>query len=123
MKELKESMHNVERKYGIYPLVEHRIHQEDMVDDFNRKGFAGVVGHVNYDYDYPNNEAAWGKVKESFRKFLDNGMEGMIYDEFGYPSGTARGVVLENHPLAPEAAAQHILASMNAKDCAVILEK
>ena len=98
MKELKESMHNVERKYGIYPLVEYRIHQEDMVDDFNRKGFAGVVGHVNYDYDYPNNEAAWEKVKESFHRFLDNGMEGMIYDEFGYPSGTARGVVLENHP-------------------------
>ena len=98
MENLKESIRNVDRRYGIYPLIEDRMLLDGKAEEFVKKGFGGVVGNLEYDGAFPYNEEAWTKVKENFQKFISHGMEGIIYDEYGYPSGTARGTVLDNHP-------------------------
>ena len=98
MVELKESMKQAERKYAISPLIESRIHQAGLAERYKKEGYAGATGTVEYTPEFPNDANAWGKMKKAFEEFIQDGMEIIVYDEYGYPSGTARGVVPESNP-------------------------
>jgi len=66
----------------------------DKLDDL---GFAGVVGNVPYGPGYPNDAGEWELTEKSFRNIISRGMTTWIYDEKGYPSGTAGGVVVDEN--------------------------
>lgn len=67
-------------------------------DWIDRCGFAGVVGNVPYGDRYPDDDSEWTATETGIRGYIKRGMKVWIYDEKGYPSGTAGGVVTERHP-------------------------
>ena len=95
---LKREMKNADLKYAISPLIESRIHQAGLAKKYKQEGYAGATATVEYTPEFPNDEKAWERMKNSFEEFIQEGMEVIVYDEYGYPSGTARGVVPESNP-------------------------
>jgi len=61
------------------------------------QGFGGVVCNVAFD-DYLNGEAQWAAFQRAVRRAREAGMVLWLYDERGYPSATAGGQVLRDHP-------------------------
>lgn len=99
MKIEKEQFLHPDRKYAIYPIVHQGIvAKAENAAEMAEAGFAGVVGNINYTEDFPHNEEEWDKVAAAYRKFADQGMHTWIYDEKGYPSGSAGGAVLDERP-------------------------
>ncbi len=87
------------KEYGIYPIIHDGMEQYQNVIDYHQEcGFAGTVANVSYRENYPNEQKAWDDFNTGCRKYFDRGMKVWIYDEKGYPSGTAGGAVLERHP-------------------------
>lgn len=68
------------------------------LDNLESKGFGGFVGNANFGNGYVDsstNLAAFvGLVAETKKR----GLRVWLYDEPGYPSGTAGGAVTKNHP-------------------------
>lgn len=96
---LKKEFENPDRRYAIYPIVHDRLGPNPDYDYYDRCGFAGVVSNVHYSRgSFPDNRADWDRVEADFRNFISRGMHTWIYDEEGYPSGTAGGYVTEEHP-------------------------
>lgn len=104
---LSETFKNPDRRYAIYPIIHGRIVTDPKFDDYEKCGFAGVVGNVDYTtasptdstrHGFPNDEETWQKTAQGFREFARRGMNTWIYDEKGYPSGTAGGYVTERYP-------------------------
>ncbi len=60
-------------------------------------GFGGVVANIAFS-NYLNSAEAWQDVKCLVDKAHEQGMPVWIYDERGYPSGTAGGRTLAGHP-------------------------
>lgn len=89
-----------DRRYAIYQIIHDKIatEPEKKLQFVQEYGFAGVVGNVDYTVDFPDNEAAWERTEQGFRRFGEAGLHTWIYDEKGYPSGTAGGAVLDRHP-------------------------
>ena len=84
------------------PIWHHWSHDADDcrrgLDALERRGFGGFVGNANFDNGYLQSadnitNFVW-LVGEARRR----GMRVWIYDEPGYPSGTAGGLVTSNHP-------------------------
>lgn len=98
MFDLKKEMKNADLKYAISPLIESRIQQAGLAKKYKQEGYAGATGTVEYTPEFPNDKKAWEKMKNSFEEFIQEGMDIIVYDEYGYPSGTARGVVPESNP-------------------------
>jgi len=95
----KKEFKNPPRRYGVYPIIHQRISDAGtLVDAHDRQGFGGIVANLDYTPDFPHNEAEWDKAVNGFRTYIDRGMGAWIYDEKGYPSGTAGGAVLEENP-------------------------
>lgn len=87
------------REYGVYPIIHSNIADAaQYVDAHERQGFGGVVGNLRYTPDFPDNMAEWDAAVNGLRAYIDRGMKTWIYDEKGYPSGTAGGAVLEQNP-------------------------
>ena len=63
----------------------------------NDLGIGGIVVNVGYD-DYLDNRDAWHRFLVGVRSAVELGLRIWIYDENGYPSGTAGGKVLRGHP-------------------------
>lgn len=88
-----------DRRYAIYP-----IHHDGIIasaqraDDLLACGFAGIVGNLPYTEDFPNNEQAWSNTEAACRTLIGKGMHTWLYDEKGYPSGTAGGAVIDSNP-------------------------
>lgn len=94
----KTDFQNPPRRYGVYPIIHGDVANSQKADTLCRQGFGGVVGNVRYTRDFPENGAAWQAVEQGVRTYAEKGMPVWIYDEKGYPSGTAGGAVLESHP-------------------------
>lgn len=60
-------------------------------------GFGGVVANVG-SANYLEDEQEWGHFLTGFQAAKSLGMRFWIYDEDGYPSGAAGGIVLRDHP-------------------------
>ena len=87
-----------DRRYGVYQIIHGGAASPDLAEVFDRRGFAGIVGNIPYNWDFPHDEDGWRRTEEGFREYIRRGMRAWIYDEKGYPSGTAGGYVTESHP-------------------------
>jgi hypothetical protein len=98
--ELKNLFDKAPREYGVLPIIHERMDDfKNEIDGIDSDGFAGVVANVRYDdEEYPNNAEAWKNFENGSRAFINRGMKLWIYDEKGYPSGTAGGAVIDACP-------------------------
>ncbi|MBE6632592.1 MAG: hypothetical protein E7623_07855 [Ruminococcaceae bacterium] len=95
----KKSFKDPDRRYAIFPIIHSGIGGNTDFDYFDRCGFAGVVGNVSYRaFEFPNRADDWKRAEAGYRGFAEKGMHTWIYDESGYPSGTAGGYVTEHFP-------------------------
>ncbi len=60
-------------------------------------GFGGIVANVGHE-EYLENEEEWSVFLAGVCAAKELGMRIWIYDEHGYPSGAAGGIVLRDHP-------------------------
>ncbi len=62
-------------------------------------GYGGVVMNVGYSDDYLTNDYAWDLFNEAAEYAIEElGLRVGIYDEYWYPSGGARNLVLKDNP-------------------------
>lgn len=60
-------------------------------------GFGGIVANVGHE-NYLESEEQWGIFLAGVEAARELGLRIWIYDEHGYPSGAAGGIVLRDHP-------------------------
>lgn len=118
MNRFEEKFLHPDRQYAIYPIIHgaaaatgeeawssalagQRL-SESKAAKLEKQGFAGIVGNIPYGPHYPDDPKEWEDAEKGFRDYIRRGMKTWIYDEKGYPSGSAGGVVLERHPDRPE---------------------
>jgi hypothetical protein len=70
---------------------------EGVLKDLRARGFGGVVCNVHFD-EYLRSEENWKSFIHAVRLAKQMGMTLWLYDEKGYPSGGAGGLVLDGHP-------------------------
>jgi hypothetical protein len=61
------------------------------------QGFGGIVTNVSFT-NYLEDEGNWKSLAAGVKKSQARNMTLWVYDEKGYPSGTAGGIVLRDHP-------------------------
>jgi hypothetical protein len=71
--------------------------QDRLIASLKAQGFGGVVCNVSF-ADYLQDEGRWNSFTRAVRQARDAGLAMWLYDEKGYPSATAGGQVLRNHP-------------------------
>lgn len=71
--------------------------QDELIRRLTAQGFGGVVCNVSFD-QYLESEAHWQAFERAVREARKAGMALWLYDERGYPSGNAGGLVLRDHP-------------------------
>jgi len=71
--------------------------QNDQITKLIDSGFGGVVCNVSFD-QYLESEEKWSAFVNAVKKAKDLGMSLWLYDEKGYPSGTAGGITMRGHP-------------------------
>ena len=71
--------------------------QDELIRQLTRQGFGGVVCNVSFD-DYLVNEVKWQAFQRAVGEAKKAGWSLWLYDERGYPSGNAGGLVLRDHP-------------------------
>ncbi len=71
--------------------------QDRLIRQFKTQGFGGVVCNVSFD-DYLESEPKWEAFVRAIKEARKAGLVLWLYDERGYPSGNAGGIVLRDHP-------------------------
>lgn len=71
--------------------------QDGLIQRLQKQGFGGVVCNVSFD-QYLESDAKWEAFTRAVREAKRAGMALWLYDERGYPSGNAGGLVLREHP-------------------------
>ncbi|MCB1128586.1 MAG: DUF1080 domain-containing protein, partial [Verrucomicrobiae bacterium] len=71
--------------------------QDAWIRRFTAQGFGGVVCNVSFD-QYLESDAHWQQFIRAVRAAREAGFVLWLYDERGYPSGNAGGLVLQEHP-------------------------
>lgn len=79
------------------------IHEQldtTLIRNLKELGYGGVVTNVSYQ-DYLSSTQNWEKFRSDIAYAIDKlGLRVWIYDEKGYPSGAAGGIVLKDNPSA-----------------------
>jgi alpha-L-rhamnosidase len=70
--------------------------QQDLIGRLERQGFGGVVCNVSFSH-YLESETQWQAFTRAVNTARQTGMALWLYDERGYPSGAAGGLVLRDH--------------------------
>ncbi len=96
--EIAAGFRDPDRRYGVFQIIHGGAADPGRAEYYDRRGFAGIVGNIPYNWDFPGDEEGWKSTEAGFREYIRRGMKTWIYDEKGYPSGTAGGYVTENHP-------------------------
>jgi hypothetical protein len=68
------------------------------VATLQRQGFGGVVTNVGFGSGYVTNPEQWSAFRAGTVLTRAAGLDLWLYDEAGYPSGRAGGLILEGHP-------------------------
>ena len=71
--------------------------QNKALQQLASQGFGGFVCNVAFD-GYVDDEAKWPAFLRGVHMAHDSGMALWLYDECGYPSGSARDLTLQGHP-------------------------
>lgn len=80
------------------PMVMMHSVSTTLIDDVYDRGYGGIVTNVGWDKTYLENERAFATLVSGVKHAVDKGMHVWIYDEYGYPSGTAYGRTLKDNP-------------------------
>ena len=72
--------------------------QKTLIARLSRQGFGGVVCNVGFDSGYVESPAKWEALVRGVKSAQAAGWSLWLYDERGYPSGMAGGIVLRDHP-------------------------
>jgi len=87
---------NPPREYRMLQII-HHYYDKDLAKNYVKLGFGGVVANVSFN-DYLESEEAWKAFMDCMNDFQQQGLLFWIYDEKGYPSGKAGGLVLRDNP-------------------------
>lgn len=69
-----------------------------LIEKLAQYGYGGIVTNVSFD-NYLKSEKNWTKFQQNIQYAIDQkGLRVWLYDEKGYPSGTAGGLVLAKYP-------------------------
>jgi hypothetical protein len=71
--------------------------QDALFSTLLSQGFGGIVCNVSFT-DYLESEEKWASFVRGVKRAKELGMALWLYDEKGYPSGTAGGLTLKDHP-------------------------
>lgn len=71
--------------------------QDDLIRRLSRQGFGGVVCNVSF-ADYLESKTKWEAFTRAVQHAKEAGFALWLYDEKGYPSGEAGGLVLRAQP-------------------------
>ncbi len=71
--------------------------QAGLIQRLQQQGFGGVVCNVSFE-QYLESDAKWQAFVRAVQQAKEAGMALWLYDERGYPSGNAGGLVLRDHP-------------------------
>jgi hypothetical protein len=71
--------------------------QDTLIARLQRQGFGGVVCNVSFQ-QYLESDAKWAAFQRAVHAAKQAGLALWLYDERGYPSGNAGGLVLRDHP-------------------------
>jgi len=71
--------------------------QDGLIQRLQKQGFGGVVCNVSFD-QYLQSDTKWEVFERAVKTAKHAGMALWLYDERGYPSGNAGGLVLREHP-------------------------
>ncbi len=82
--------------------------QDRQLGQLAAQGFGGFAGNVSFN-GYVDDETKWPAFLRGVRMAKASGMSLWLYDECGYPSGSARDLTLAGHP---EWAARGLLVAM-----------
>jgi hypothetical protein len=93
---MEETFKNPPNEYRMLQII-HHYYDKDLAKNYSKLGFGGVVANVSFN-DYLESESAWTDFIKCLNDFRDQGLLFWIYDEKGYPSGKAGGLVLRDHP-------------------------
>lgn len=86
-----------------------RARADAEIDDLVRCGYGGMVVNAPPGKDYLVGTNGWETFRRVVRTCREKGLSLWLYDEDGYPSGTARDLILRDHP---EWTASGILVAM-----------
>lgn len=81
----------------VHNLPDSPEQQEALFQTLLFQGFGGVVCNVSFQ-DYLQSEEKWQAFVRGVKRAKELGMALWLYDERGYPSGTAGGLTLQDHP-------------------------
>jgi hypothetical protein len=68
------------------------------IETLRRQGFGGAVTNVGFGDGYVTNPGQWASFRAGIESMRQAGLDLWLYDEAGYPSGRAGGLVLAGHP-------------------------
>ena len=71
--------------------------QDALIAQLQKQGFGGLVCNVSFD-QYLESDEKWRSFIRAVSQAKKAGMKMWLYDERGYPSGNAGGIVLRDHP-------------------------
>ncbi|MCL2517795.1 MAG: hypothetical protein FWF15_04450, partial [Oscillospiraceae bacterium] len=71
---------------------------EAHIDRLKQIGYGGIVTNVPFTKSYIEDETALKLLKHEVEYCNQTGMKVWLYDEKGYPSGTAGGLTLKKNP-------------------------
>lgn len=81
----------------VHSLPDSPQEQDALFQGLLNQGFGGVVCNVSFQ-DYLQSEEKWRSFVRGVKRAKELGMALWLYDERGYPSGTAGGLTLKDHP-------------------------
>ncbi len=80
------------------PMVMMHSSTIGLVNDVLSRGYGGIVTNVAWSSNYLNNVREWTSLQSVVEHAVGEGMYIWLYDEYGYPSGCARGQTLKDNP-------------------------
>lgn len=80
------------------PMVMMHSVTQTLIDDVYDRGYGGIVTNVEWDNTYLQNDRAFARLVSGVKHAVEKGMHVWLYDEYGYPSGTAHGLTLKDNP-------------------------
>lgn len=89
--------HNTRILKIVHSLPDSPEQQEVLLQGLLSQGFGGIVCNVSFQ-DYLESEEKWRAFVRGVKRANELGMALWLYDEKGYPSGTAGGLTLRDHP-------------------------
>jgi hypothetical protein len=66
--------------------------------EMQQKKMGGALASVNWGKDYLNNELSWIALNQDLERLTEADMVAWIWDEKGFPSGSAGGLAVEGRP-------------------------